>query len=98
MTEIDHDRIDIDHVARLARLGLSEEDKEKLAPQLKSITDLFKRLAEIDTDGVEPTTTLIGSANIMAEDETQPSLSQAEVLANAPKKEDGYIRIKRVLD
>jgi aspartyl-tRNA(Asn)/glutamyl-tRNA(Gln) amidotransferase subunit C len=91
-------RDEVLHVARLARIGLTDADVEKFQSQLSTILDNFDALRQIDTKGVEPTTHTLPLENVMAADEPTDSLSAAEVLANAPLQQDGYLRVRAVLD
>ena len=91
-------RDEVLHVARLARIGLTDADVEKFQQQLSSILDNFAALAEIETEGVEPTTHTLPLENVMADDEPVASLDAAEVLANAPLTQDGYLRVRAVLE
>jgi aspartyl-tRNA(Asn)/glutamyl-tRNA(Gln) amidotransferase subunit C len=91
-------RDEVLHVARLARIGLTDADVEKFQQQLSSILDNFAALSQIDTADVEPTTHTLPLENVMAEDEPQASLDVAEVLANAPLQHDGYLRVRAVLE
>jgi aspartyl-tRNA(Asn)/glutamyl-tRNA(Gln) amidotransferase subunit C len=86
------------HVARLARIGLTDADVERFQQQLSSILDNFEALSRIDTEGVEPTTHTLPLENVMAADEPAPSLDAADVLANAPQQHDGYLRVRAVLE
>ena len=86
------------HVARLARIGLTESDVEKFQQQLSTILDNFDVLNQIDTTGVEPTTHTLPLESVMAPDEPIESLSAEDVLANAPLNHDGYLRVRAVLD
>ncbi len=86
------------HIARLARIALSDADVDRFTAQLSGILDHFAALAAVDTEGVEPTAHPLPLSNVMREDIVAPSLPQAEVLANAPLSEDGYIRVRAVLE
>lgn len=86
------------HIARLARIALSEDDVQRFTAQLSGILDHFEALAAVDTEGLEPTAHPLPLSNIMREDEVKPSLPQAEAIANAPLTEDGYIRVRAVLE
>ncbi len=91
---------DLEHVAWLSRLELSEEDKEKYAPRLNSILDYFGELDKVDTEGVEPTYHVLPMNNVFREDEVNSptkSLSQEEALSNAPKKQDGFFKAPRMM-
>jgi len=91
-------RDEVLHVARLARIGLTDADVEKFQSQLSTILDNFEALRQIDTTGVEPTTHTLPLESVMAPDEPAASLSADEVLANAPLHHDGYLRVRAVLD
>jgi len=86
------------HVAKLARVGLTNSDVERFQHQLSDILDHFDVLKQIDTDGVPPTMHTLALEGIVSADEPRPSLSQAEVLANAPYEHDGYLRVRAVLE
>ncbi len=86
------------HIARLARISLTEGEVSRLAAQLSGILDHFAALAAVDTTGVEPTAHPLPLANVMRADEVRPSLSQQDALANAPAQEDGYVRVRAVLE
>jgi aspartyl-tRNA(Asn)/glutamyl-tRNA(Gln) amidotransferase subunit C len=91
-------RDEVLHVARLARIGLTGADVEKFQSQLSTILDNFEALRQIDTTDVEPTTYTLPLENVMAADEPIDSLGADEVLANAPLQQDGYLRVRAVLD
>jgi aspartyl-tRNA(Asn)/glutamyl-tRNA(Gln) amidotransferase subunit C len=92
------DRETVLHIARLARLGLSEQEIETLRAQLGDIIGHFDVLDRIDTEGVEPTAHTLPLRNVMADDVARPSLPQETVLAMAPATEDGYLRVRAVLE
>ncbi len=86
------------HIARLARVGMTEQDVEKFAAQLSEILDYFQRLAAVPTDDVPPTAHTLDLHNVFREDETEACLPPGEVLANAPLREEGYFRVKAILE
>jgi aspartyl-tRNA(Asn)/glutamyl-tRNA(Gln) amidotransferase subunit C len=86
------------HIARLARIALSEEDVQRFTAQLSGILDHFDALSAVDTEGLEPTAHPLPLSNVMREDLVASSLPQAEAIANAPLSEDGYIRVRAVLE
>ncbi len=86
------------HIARLARISLSRPDVERFAEQLSGILEHFAALASVDTEGVEPTAHPLPLFNVMRDDVVGPSLTQDAVLANAPESEDGFIRVRAVLE
>jgi aspartyl-tRNA(Asn)/glutamyl-tRNA(Gln) amidotransferase subunit C len=87
---------EVDHVARLARLRLEPGEKELMAGQLESILDIARKIQELDTSGVEPTSHVINMPAVMREDETRPSLPLNRVLQNAPERKDDYFRVPRI--
>lgn len=89
---------DVEHVAKLARLELSDDEKEKLTEQLNAILQYAEKLEELDTDHVEPTSHVMPMTNVMREDEPRPSWPIEEVLKNAPDEEDGQFKVPAVLD
>ena len=86
------------HISHLARVGLNEAEVERMAVQLSDILGHFEALAEVPTDGVEPTAHPLPVQNVMREDSVSPSLRRDDVLANAPDVEDGLIRVRAVLE
>lgn len=92
------DREEVKHIARLARLGLSEEETEIFQSQLSAILENFEILQEVDTTDIPPTTHVIEMKNVIRDDEVAPSLPQNEILANAPRQENGFFRVRAVLD
>lgn len=91
-------RKEVEHVARLARLELTEEEKGQMTAQLDAILGYFDKLNELDTSTVEPTTTVIPMVSVMREDEARPSLLQEDALANAPDREDVFFRVPRIIE
>lgn len=90
-------REEVEHVAWLARLQLSEEEIEAFREQLSAILEYARMLEEIDLSAVPPTATVLPMRNVMREDEVRPSLPQDVVLANAPDTQAGYFRVRAVL-
>ena len=86
-------RDEVVHVARLARLALTEEELDRFAGQLDAILEAVSKVAELDLADVEPTLHPLALSNVLAEDEPRPSLSVEEALANAPDSEDGAFRV-----
>ena len=86
-------RDEVVHVARLARLDLSEEELERFGGQLSAILDAVGKVAELDLSGVEPTAHPLDLLNVWAEDEPRPSLRVEEAFANAPDREGGFFRV-----
>ncbi len=90
--------MDIEKLARLARLELSEEEKEVFGRQLGKILEYMEQLNRVDTSGVEPTSHTIPVFNVFREDEIRPSFPQEEVLGIAPEEEEGHFRVPRIID
>ena len=84
-------KMDIEKVARLARLELSEEEKETFGNQMEQILTYMEQLNRLDTSGVEPTSHAIPIYNVFRDDEVKPSFPHEEVLAIAPDEEDGTL-------
>jgi aspartyl-tRNA(Asn)/glutamyl-tRNA(Gln) amidotransferase subunit C len=87
------DREQVIHVARLARLELSEAEIESLTGELSGILDHVERIAGLDLDSVEPTTHVVELENVLRPDEPRPSLSREQALANAPEPRDGAFAV-----
>lgn len=94
--------IDVNHIAKLARLGITEEEEKKFEKELSAILDFAAKLNEVRTEGVEPTAHITGAVNVLREDETNPLCRDESVksgiLVNAPEKERGYFKVKRILE
>jgi len=91
-------RDEVLHIARLARLGLTENELDKFREQLSNILENFEVLQQVDTSNVPPTAQAIPLQNVFREDEVAASLSQSEVLANAPRREGDFFRVPAVLE
>ncbi len=91
-------REEVQHLALLVRLGLSEQEIETFRHQLSQILDYFRVLQELDTEDVPPTSHVLPLTNVMREDVPAPSLPVEEVLANAPQREGHYFRVRAVLE
>ena len=91
-------REEVLHIARLARLGVTEEDVDKFREQLSNILQNFEILRQVDTEGVPPTAQSIVLQNVMRDDEVAPSLPPEDILANAPRREGGCFRVRAVLE
>lgn len=89
---------EVHRVSLLARVDLTEAEVERMSRQLSDILNNFEALQEVDTSDVPPTAQPIARQNVMREDIVEPSLKPEEVLANVPLREDGFIRVKAVLD
>jgi aspartyl-tRNA(Asn)/glutamyl-tRNA(Gln) amidotransferase subunit C len=91
-------KMDIEKVARLARLELSEEEKVTLGNQMEQILTYMEQLNRIDTSGVEPTSHAIPIHNVFREDEIKPSFPREEVLTISPDQEDGHLKVPRIIE
>ena len=86
-------RDEVLHVARLARLALSDEEIDRLGAQLNAILEAVGKVSELDLADVEPTAHPLDLVNVWAEDDPQESLSVEDALANAPDREAGFFRV-----
>jgi len=89
---------DIEYVCELARLELTDQEKQHLTPQLKDIIKYVEKLNELDTENVEPTSHVLPLKNVLRHDKLAESLDQQEVLDMAPKAHDGTFRVARVIE
>lgn len=87
----------VEHVAHLARLAVTDEEVENLAKDLSAIIEYAEQLNELDTDNVEPTTHVLDLKNVMRKDEPKEWITQEEALKNAPDAEDGQFRVPSIL-
>lgn len=90
-------REDVVHVARLARLDLTDDELDRFTGQLAAVLDHAADVASLDTTGVPPTAHPLPLANVLRDDLPGPSLDREEVLAQAPAAEDGRFRVPRIL-
>jgi aspartyl-tRNA(Asn)/glutamyl-tRNA(Gln) amidotransferase subunit C len=88
---------DVEHIAELAKLGLTEEEKRVFCEQLSAILEHFEKLQGVDTSAIPPTATVLPLRNVMRQDEVRPSLSPEEFLSNAPDREGDSVRVCAVL-
>jgi aspartyl-tRNA(Asn)/glutamyl-tRNA(Gln) amidotransferase subunit C len=86
-------RDEVLHVARLARLELTDDEAERFTEQLSAILEAVAKVSELDLSDVEPTAHPLDVVNVWAEDEPQPSLPVDEALANAPDREGGFFKV-----
>jgi aspartyl-tRNA(Asn)/glutamyl-tRNA(Gln) amidotransferase subunit C len=86
-------RDEVLHVARLARLALTDEEVERLGAQLNAILEAVGKVSELDLEGVEPTAHPLDVVNVWAEDDPRPCLPVEEALANAPEHEGGFFKV-----
>lgn len=90
-------REDVVYVAKLARLGLSDDEVDRMQDQLSSILEHIAALEELDTDAIPPTAQVIALANVMRPDVIVGSLSREAILANAPRQSDGFFEVQTIL-
>jgi aspartyl-tRNA(Asn)/glutamyl-tRNA(Gln) amidotransferase subunit C len=89
---------DVEKVAKLARLEVSPAEKEAFANQLSQILTHMETLKQYDTDGIEPTATVLGQVNVFRDDEIRPSLSVEKALANAPEREADGFSVPKIIE
>lgn len=90
--------MDVRHVARLARLQLTEAEAELFGRQLNQILAYVEQLKELDVTGIEPTAHAVPRVNVMRPDDPRPGLSQAEALANAPAHANGLFLVPKIVE
>ena len=91
-------REEVLHIARLARVALTEEEITRMSEQLSNLLEHFEVLQKVDTTGVPPTAQSINLQSVMREDEVKPSLPAEDILANAPRREGDCFRVRAVLE
>ena len=89
---------EVEHIAELARLSLSDEEKALYQEQLSAILDYAERLQALDTSAIPPTATVLPLRSVMRADEPRDSMSRDDVLANAPQVESESFRLQAVMD
>ncbi len=89
---------DVLHIALLARLGLTETELDRFREQLSNILENFEVLQQVDTSGILPTAQSIALQNVVTGDEVTASLPQSQILANAPRKDENFFRVRAVLE
>lgn len=90
--------IPINHIAKLARLSLTDEERELFNEQIQSILDYVEKLNELDTDEVEPTSHVISLSNVTREDAPVPCLERITMLSNAPDHTESFYRVPRIIE
>jgi len=91
-------REEVLHIASLARLGLTETEVNRFREQLSDILENFEILEQVDTNGIPPTAQSIALQNVMKDDEVTASLPPSQILANAPRRDGNWFRVKAVLE
>jgi aspartyl-tRNA(Asn)/glutamyl-tRNA(Gln) amidotransferase subunit C len=89
---------EIEHIAMLARLSLSEEEKDLFGSQLGGILDYMEQLNGLDTKGIEPTSHVLSIQNVMREDIPAASLTRTEALMNAPSRTEQFFRVPKIIE
>ena len=89
---------EVEHIAELARLRLSEDEKARYREQLSEILDYAARLQAVDTSEISPTSSVLPARRVLRKDEPRPGLSLEEALRNAPETEKGQFRVPPVLE
>ena len=92
------DKETLNKIAHLSRLEISESDADQMLKDMTNIVTFVEKLNEVNTDGVEPLTTMSHEINVLREDEVKPHLSHERALKNAPKKDADYFRVPKVLE
>ncbi|MBI3636688.1 MAG: Asp-tRNA(Asn)/Glu-tRNA(Gln) amidotransferase subunit GatC [Candidatus Rokubacteria bacterium] len=92
------ERKDVEHVARLARLHLTDAELERMRAQLGAILTYIDKLKQVNVDGVEPTSHAVPLVNVMRDDDAGPCLPQADALANAPDRAGEFFRVPRIIE
>ncbi|MFN3396097.1 MAG: Asp-tRNA(Asn)/Glu-tRNA(Gln) amidotransferase subunit GatC [Thermodesulfovibrionales bacterium] len=91
-------KIEIGHVALLARLALTEEEERRFGDQLNTILEYIGKLNELDTSEIPPTSHVLEIQNVMREDIVRPSISKEKALSNAPDKTEDFYRVPKIID
>jgi aspartyl-tRNA(Asn)/glutamyl-tRNA(Gln) amidotransferase subunit C len=91
-------RADVEHVADLARLHLSDDEIDRMQTQLSRILEAIEMLRDVDTSHVGPTASVIQLENVMRDDVARPGLTRDAALANAPLRDDPFLRVPTVLE
>ena len=89
---------EVEHIAELARLELSEKEKERFGEQLSAILDYAARLRELDTSGIPPTSSLLPAGNVLRPDQSRPGLPFDALMRNAPQVQDRQFRVPKILE
>jgi len=91
-------KISIEHLARLARLSVSDAEKMLFAKQIDNILHYMDKLNELDTGNIEPTSHVISLSNVVREDLREDSLDREDALMNAPDKTDKFFRVPKIIE
>ena len=93
---VSHDQVR--HIARLARIAMSDEELERLVPELNAIIGWVEQLGEVDTDGIEPLTAVIEQKLRLREDQVTDGNIRDQILANAPEAQHGFFAVPKVIE
>lgn len=88
----------VEHVSRLAHVGLRQDEVQEMTEQLSSVLEHIAVLQQVNTDGVAPTAHSVAIHDVMRDDEVRPSWPPADVLANAPRRSDNLFQVQAILD
>jgi len=88
----------IEHIAKLARLGLTDEKVKKMQKEISAILDYFEKLKEVDVSDVEPTSHSMKVENVMREDESNKKKTEKDLIDMAPDQKDGFLKVKSILE
>jgi aspartyl-tRNA(Asn)/glutamyl-tRNA(Gln) amidotransferase subunit C len=91
-------REEVEHIAELARLTLTEDEKARYSEQLSAILEYFSSLQKLDTTGISPTSSVLAGRSVLRPDEPRPGLSEEDLLRNAPQAEANQFRVPPVLE
>jgi aspartyl-tRNA(Asn)/glutamyl-tRNA(Gln) amidotransferase subunit C len=91
-------KLDVEHIAHLARLALTDSEREKFAAQLASILSYVEKLKELETSGIEPTSHVVTIGNVVREDKVSPSLAKDDALMNAPDRAGDFYRVPKIIE
>lgn len=88
---------EVEHIAKLARLSITDKEKDLFGSQLAKIIEYIEKLKEVDTSHAEPTSHVLELTNVMREDIQKPSLNVNEIIGNAPDRSDNYYRVPKII-
>jgi len=88
----------IEHIAKLARLGLTDEKVKKMQKEISAILDYFEKLKEVDVSDVEPTSHSMKVENVMREDESNKKKTEKDLIDMAPDQKDGFLKVKSIIE
>lgn len=92
------DKKQVEHIAKLAKLRISDEDAVRLTKEMDKMINFADQLAELDTEGIEPTMHAIFVSNVFREDKIEPSFTRKQVLSCAPEKDEQFIIVPNIID